>query len=325
MQVIDKQGRNIDYMRISLTDRCNLRCRYCMPHEGIPLMNHKDLLSYEEIIRIVQAGAKLGIKKIRLTGGEPLLRKNITYLVEEINKIPEIEDIAITTNGLLLDTLLEDLVKVGLKRINLSLDTLNEETFHRITGFRGFEKVKENLFKAIDMGVQIKINAVPLKGYNDCELIELVKLTKDYPIDVRFIELMPIGCGKSFEAIPNSEILKVIANAGFSISEMDKDHGNGPAEYFKIDEAKGAIGLISPISHGFCNQCNRVRITPEGFLKLCLHSKSGVNLRYHLREGISQEDLKGLLLDAIEEKPVEHHFLQKDINEDQRSMNQIGG
>lgn len=322
----DKQGRKIDYLRISLTDRCNLRCKYCMPEEGIPLINHKHILSYEEIIRIVKAGAKSGIKKVRLTGGEPLLRKDLPYLIGEINAIEGIEDIAITTNGYLLDAMLDDLVHAGLKRINLSLDTMDPDTFKSITGFDGLDRVVKGLHNAIAKGLKVKINAVPLKNYNDDDLVKLVELTKQYPIDVRFIELMPIGCGKQFTGISTDEIQEKLANEGLKLYAHEELQGNGPAVYYKLKDGKGAVGFISPMSHSFCTECNRVRITPEGFLKLCLHAKNGVNLRDLLRDGISDGDLLEVLRNAIWSKPEKHHFdLTNHEDEDTRNMNQIGG
>lgn len=321
----DNQGRKIDYLRISLTDRCNLRCRYCMPAEGIPLMEHQEILSYEEILEVVKAMAKLGVEKVRLTGGEPLLRKNICYLIKEIKKIEGIKDVAITTNGFLLDAMLEDLIEAGLDRVNLSLDTMDEETFYKITRYKGFDKVKRGLIRALEKGIKVKINVVPLKGYNDEELVELACLTQKYDMDVRFIELMPIGCGKDFESIPNEAILHKIKEEGIGLEPLSKDYGNGPAVHYKLEGGKGAVGFISALSHQFCSQCNRVRLTAEGFLKLCLHSKEGIDLKKCLRQGSHDGELVNVIEEAIRVKPTQHYFNQENKNEDQRSMNQIGG
>lgn len=296
-----------------------------MPEEGVPLMEHGDILSYEEILRVVKASAKIGITKVRLTGGEPLLRKDICFLIKEIKNIDEIVDVSITTNGLLLEKLLEGLVEAGLDRINLSLDTINKATYEEITGRDGLDQVLRGLEGALHKGLKVKINAVPLKGYNSEELVDLAKLTEKWGIDVRFIELMPIGCGKNFEPIPNMEIIESLKTQGYNMTELTEKQGNGPAVYYRMDGAKGALGFISPISHAFCNQCNRIRLTAEGFLKLCLHAKSGIDLRDKLRSDMSEEALVKLLQDAICAKPEEHHFNEQNNNEDTRSMYQIGG
>jgi cyclic pyranopterin phosphate synthase len=322
--MIDHKGRKIDYMRISLTDRCNLRCKYCMPDEGVSLLRHEDILSYEEIIKIVRVAANLGISKIRLTGGEPLLRKNITYLVKSIKNIKGIEEVSITTNGILLERLLDDLIEAGLDRINLSLDTMNCATYKEITGSDKLQKVLNGLYKALDSGLKVKINVVPLRGYNTDELIDLVKLTIDRQLDVRFIELMPIGLGKNFDSIENEDILKEIKKE-YKIHKMLGTIGNGPAVYYKIQEGKGSIGFISPLSHQFCKECNRIRLTAEGFLKLCLHSNKGISLRDLLRKNISENELEEIMRTIIALKPDRHHFQEDTENEDSRRMHQIGG
>lgn len=321
----DNEGRQIDYMRISLTDRCNLRCQYCMPAEGIPLMDHTDILSYEEIIQIVKAGATIGVKKIRLTGGEPLLRKGIVYLIKEIKSVEGIEEVAITSNGLLLDSLLDDLIEAGLDRVNLSLDTLDKETFESISRFKGLDKILRGLERCIEKKIPVKINAVALKGINDTDLMSLMEMTYKWPVDVRFIELMPIGCGKSFTGISTDDLLKSLTEKGHRYRRVDSFKKSGPAEYIRLEGAKGKVGFISPLSHSFCGDCNRIRITPEGFLKPCLHSKEGIALREHLRQDISEDALANLLRDGVRMKPSAHKFLEETTEQDIRSMNQIGG
>lgn len=321
----DNEGRRIDYMRISLTDRCNLRCQYCMPAEGVPLIDHTEILSYEEILRIVRCAATLGVKKIRLTGGEPLLRKGIVNLIREIKGTHGIEEVSLTTNGLLLDSMLDDLIEAGLDRVNLSLDTLNEETFEHISRFSGLNKIEKGFLRCMEKGVPLKINAVAIKSINDKDVLELAELTYRWPVDVRFIELMPIGCGKSFAGISTEDLIQTFRQAGFSYEEIKASRGNGPADYIKLDGAKGKIGFISPLSHKFCDACNRIRITPEGFLKPCLHSKEGIDIKQSLRISITDEVLVELLKQGILMKPKSHHFLEITEIEDDRSMNQIGG
>jgi len=321
----DNEGRVIDYMRISLTDRCNLRCQYCMPAKGIGLIDHKEILSYEEIIKIVAGAAVLGVKKIRLTGGEPLLRKGIVYLIRAIKAVEGIEEVAITTNGLLLDAMLDDLIEAGLDRVNLSLDTLNKETFKMISRFTGYEKIQNGFLRCMDKGLPVKINAVAIKGMNDQEILDLARLTFKWPVDVRFIELMPIGCGKKFIGISTDELTAMFKQAALDYTAVTSRVGNGPADYIKFEGAKGRIGFISPMSHQFCGSCNRVRITPEGFFKPCLHSKEGIDIKKALREGISDAGLVGLLKEGILMKPHAHRFLEETQIQDVRSMNQIGG
>lgn len=321
----DTEGRKIDYMRISLTDRCNLRCQYCMPAEGIPLINRKEILSYEEIIRIVKSAAQIGVKKIRLTGGEPLLRKGIVHLIKEIKSIRGIEEVAVTTNGLLLDAMLEDLIEAGLDRVNLSLDTLDDQTFTEISRFPGLDKIQTAFSRCMALGIPVKINAVAIQGMNEKDLLELAKLTYKWPVDVRFIELMPIGCGKSFTGIPTEDLLELFEEAGLKFQEVMASQGNGPAEYVQLEGAKGKVGFISPMSHQFCDECNRIRITPEGFLKPCLHSKEGIDIKQSMRDGATDEDLVKILRKGILMKPASHKFLEMTTIQDDRSMNQIGG
>ena len=316
----DNSGRQIDYLRISLTDRCNLRCQYCMPESGIALMKHEEILSYEEIIRIVEITSKLGIKKIRLTGGEPLLRKGVVSLVKSIKAVRGIEEVAMTTNGLLLEEKLDDLLDAGLDRINLSMDTLNHQTFEKISRYSGLEKILSGLQLCLEKKVPVKINTVAIKGINDMEIMDLIKLTYKYPLDVRFIELMPIGCGQNFQGLTRLEIISKIEALSLRYLPVDHSMGNGPSEYIRLEGALGKVGFISPMSHKFCNTCNRIRITPEGFLKPCLFSDNGIDLKTLLREGISDADLKNLIASYILKKPLSHHFDDDKVQVDQRWM-----
>ncbi len=338
----DTEGREIDYIRISLTDRCNLRCQYCMPEEGVAMMDHKDIMRHEEIIRFVAAAAKLGIRKVRLTGGEPLLRKNMTFLIGAIKATPGIEEVALTTNGVRLNEMLDDLIDAGLDRLNVSLDSLRGEVFKEITRFDHFDGVWQGIVRAMEAGIKVKLNVVVLKGVNDGEILDFVKLTQAYPMDVRFIELMPIGCGAQFEGMSNNQVLDHISQAGYRLQEVERVTGNGPAVHYRLEGAKGNIGFISPISHAFCKSCNRVRLTAEGFLKSCLHANTGLSIRDLMRSGVDDQGLEEALARAIQMKPVEHRFDQvtgadkdrpsdkdaeKDIENcrDTRIMSQIGG
>lgn len=322
----DGIGRNIDYLRISVTDKCNLRCQYCMPKEGIRLIPHEELLTLEEITRTCRIMAELGIKKIRITGGEPLVRKNIIKLITDISEIPQIEDIAITTNGVLFAPMAGELRSAGLKRVNLSLDTMNPAVFAEITGRDEQAAVMRAMDAALENGMQLKINCVACRQFNDGDIIKVAEIAKDNPVDVRFIELMPIGCGKAFEGIPSDEILLRLQNEFGKAEVFAGRLGNGPAGYYEFNGFMGKIGFISPMSHKFCSECNRIRLTAEGRLKLCLHYNNGIELKSFLRnENISDEDIMRLISDAILKKPESHHFENKNEKADTRKMYQIGG
>lgn len=329
--MIDANGRSINYLRISVTDRCNLRCKYCMPREGVKLREHSDILTFDEIKRIVKVCGDLGIENIRLTGGEPLVRKDIVKLIEDIKHINTIKDISITTNGVMLADYIDDLKNAGLDRINISLDTLDKNKFKEITGFDVFDKVIEGIKLSIEKGFRsVKLNVVTMRENNISEVMDFVNLAEKDPIDVRFIELMPIGLGNLFTRISNDE-LKSIIQKNKTLIPYNNFNGFGPAKYFKTLTSKGSIGFISPISHEFCSKCNKVRLTSEGFLKLCLHWNSGINLRDKLRDGIDDTRLKELIYASIRDKPNKHEFdlVEDNKNEhekyDLRSMFQIGG
>lgn len=323
----DGFGRNIDYLRISVTDKCNLRCRYCMPKEGIVLIPHQELLTLEEVYRVVRIMAGMGLRKVRITGGEPLVRKNVAKLVCDINGLPGIEEIAMTTNGVLLGERVEELKAAGLKGVNISLDTLNPETFKRITGSDCHRQVMEAVDKVLGQGLKLKINCVPCRGLNEKDLAELASLAKEHPVDVRYIELMPVGCGRVFQGIPSDEILRELeAHYGKAQPALTK-RGNGPARYFDFPGFCGKVGFISPISHKFCSECNRVRLTAEGRLKLCLNYDRGLELKPLLRGGATDDQIRREVEAALLMKPKEHDFKHIGEREDseKRKMVQIGG
>lgn len=325
--MLDKLNRKIDYLRISVIDRCNLRCVYCMPEEGIESIPHDEILTYDEILRICEIVSELGIRKIKITGGEPLVRKDIVNLIRDIKNIDKIEQVTLTTNGILLHEMLDDLYDAGIDAINISLDTLNKDNFKKITRRDGLEKVLMSIDKAYDLGIRVKINCLAIRDFNLRELVEIASFTKDREIDVRFIELMPIGFGKKYTQIDNDEILSILESRFGTFEIVTEKRGNGPAKYYRNQNMKGCIGFISAISHEFCESCNRIRLTSSGFLKLCLHYNKGIDLKEPIRNGISDEDLKKLIHDTIWNKPISHKFGHASEEQDieLKNMVQIGG
>lgn len=321
----DKFNREINYLRISVTDNCNLRCIYCMEEDHRDFLMSKEKLSNDEIYKIVEQFAKLGIKKIRITGGEPLVRPDIVELIGKINEIEGVDEIYLTTNGILLLDKIEALVQNGIKGVNISLDSLREDRFAKLTRVGVLSKVLEAVEKCLLLGVKVKLNTVLLDGVNKDEIMNFVQLTLDTPIDVRFIELMPIGIGSKFKGVSNEEILEVIKLSYKDVEEAVKGKSGGPAKYIKINNSKGKIGFISAMSKCFCDNCNRVRVTSDGFLKQCLHFDYGVDLRTLLRKGASDEELEKVIYYNIYNKPEKHLFTEVGKNKEIRFMNEIGG
>lgn len=317
----DNHGRNINYLRISVTDRCNLRCMYCMPEEGITSLEHEDILRFEDTLKIVKAATSLGVNKIRYTGGEPLVMKDIDKLIYETSKLQGIEDIAMTTNGILLSDMAEDLKKAGLKRVNISLDTLNKDKFKSITRIGSLDKVLESIDKCLRIGIKpVKINTVLLRGINDVEFGDFLNLIRDLPVEVRFIELMPIGEGiKMYEKNKLSFIDMLKLHPELTQIETKK---SSTAELYKLEGAKGKIGFISPVSCKFCSDCNKIRLTSTGTIKPCLHSKEEIDLRKYLS---NEEMLTNALKSAIFNKPLEHHLEEDNASRSVKVMSQIGG
>ena len=324
--MIDRLGRNIDYIRISVTDKCNLRCVYCMPEEGIEYIPHKEIISYEEILRLANAFASLGIHSIKLTGGEPLIRKGITSLVRELKSIPGIEQVTITTNGILLADKMKNLSDAGIDGINLSLDTLNPEVFQKITRRDSFEQVMIGFQEALKYPqVPLKVNCVPM-GLEGQDIIGMAELAKKYPVHVRYIEMMPIGYGKKYDFCSEEDILAGLVERYGPYTPFEEKLGNGPGHYYSFEGFKGKIGFISAISHKFCNTCNRVRLTSQGYLKSCLQYDIGTDLKSLLRNGITDEGLVEVIKETIYQKPQAHQFVEhpKD-HEEELTMSEIGG
>ncbi len=326
--LVDPYKRKINYLRISVTDRCNLRCRYCMPEEGIPLISHNEILTYEEILRIVNVFAKEGISKVRITGGEPLVRKGIVEFISRLSKIKEIKDLSLTTNGILLKDFAHELKKAGLKRVNISLDSLKRERFLEITGRDGFERVWEGILEALKVGLSpIKINMVAIKGVNDDEIESFARLTIDLPLVVRYIEYMPSGNGDSWSEeniITVDQIKKRIENI-VKLNPIPHSELDGPAKRYRIEGALGEIGLIGAVSEHFCSDCNRLRLTPDGKIRTCLFSDNEIDLKEYIRNGATDEDLRQRLLIALKMKPERHHINTNQFKKCQRNMSAIGG
>jgi cyclic pyranopterin phosphate synthase len=318
--------RKIDYLRISVTDRCDLRCLYCMPPEGVAKMAHGDILTFEEILKVVRAAVPLGISHFRLTGGEPLVRKGILDLVREMGKTPGIEDLTLTTNGIRLEGLAADLKKAGIGRLNVSLDSVHPETFRRITRGGDLTKVLRGLSAARSAGfAALKLNAVVLKGINDAEVFDLLDYARAGGHPIRFIELMPVSVATvagEDRYLPVSDLRRTIEQRIPLETEGTKP-GCGPAEYFRSRDGRLLIGFIAPISSVFCRSCNRVRLTAEGKLRPCLSSDREVDLRSALRGGAGEREIGALLAQAIAAKPASHRFGETGVS--RRKMVSIGG
>lgn len=313
----DNYGREINYLRLSITDLCNYRCVYCMDSDGVKKLEHSDILSIEELINISKIAVECGINKIRLTGGEPLVRKGVLQLCEGLKTINGLEELVLTTNGAKLSEMAGDLKSAGVDRINISLDTLNEDKFRKITRIGCLEEVLKGMEEAIKVGFKdIKLNVVLMAGINDDEIEDFVALTKNNELSVRFIELMPIGpCKDHYDErfISNNIVIEKIPDLRF----VRKD---GVANIYKLEDSVGTVGLISPITDIFCEQCNRLRVTADGRLLPCLHS----DLEYNIR-GLSDQELKDALATAIKNKPCGHNIAEKHASDNPDYMNKIGG
>ena len=318
--LIDHYGRQIRYLRVSVTDRCNLRCLYCTHHhfEWLP---PEEILSYEEIYRVVRAAVSLGLERVRLTGGEPLVRRNFVRLVELLSGIRGLRDLSLTTNGLLLPEMAQELRKAGLRRVNVSLDTLRPDRFLEITGFDGLSRVLSGIEAALSAGLNpVKINTVIMRGINEDEIPEMVRLTISEPLHLRFIEFMPVGEGADWgpeRFVPLSEIMERATEVGELQPAVVE--GGGPARVFRLPEARGTVGFIAALSEHFCGSCNRLRLTPEGRLRFCLFSDQEFDLRPYLDRG--EEALREALLEAIRYKPAS----RMDSGRPRRIMRSIGG
>ena len=334
--MFDSHNRNINYLRVSVTDRCNLRCLYCMPKDGVSLTGHSDILRYEEIITVVKEAIKLGITKVRVTGGEPLVRKGILDFIAELSALKGIEDISLTTNGILLADFAAPLAQAGIKRINVSLDSLNNKKYAQITGGGELMATLAGIASAQTAGITpIKVNAVAIKGFNDDEVLDFARFAFDNPFQVRFIEFMPLGNAKLVnlgEFMPNEEIKNKIESC-YKLYEINRgsNETSGPAQLFAIEGGRGTLGFISPLSHSFCNSCNRLRLTANGNLRACLLSDNEVNIRtaisYTDSSDNEQSALQKLMQSVIYNKPQAHRVTPTgfSLHKCQKEMFQIGG
>lgn len=319
--------RKIDYIRISITDRCNLRCIYCMPEEGIDLMKHEDLMSFEEIEYLVRSVVPLGIKKIRLTGGEPLVRLGVTDLIRKLKYIEDVEDITLTTNGILLKEMAPSLKVAGLSRVNISLDTLDEAKFKEITRCGDLNKVLDGIKKSLEVGLApVKINVVAIKGFNDDEFIRLVEFAYKNPVQVRFIELMPIGESDDYATLKHYPIddIKKLIEEKYNLKKTYRIKTNGPAENYEIVGGKGSLGFIGALTHKFCSSCNRIRVTADGKIRPCLYKDLEYDVLGLIRKGASIKEVKVFVEEVILNKPIGHD-MENGWGDQKRKMFQIGG
>lgn len=319
----DACGRQIDYLRVSITDRCNLRCQYCMP-QPLPFVPHAQILRYEEIVRLCRIAAGMGIRHLKITGGEPLVRKGCTDLMRQLKALDGIQHVTLTTNGVLLNDYLPALTELGIDGVNISLDTLDAALYQKITGRDEFDRVFSGLQNAVAAGLRVKVNCVLLPQLGDARLLAVAMLAQQYPVDVRFIEIMPIGSGRGVLSPAPEGLLALLQHTWHGLTPSDTQRGFGPARYFTAPELQGSIGLIDAVSHSFCNRCNRVRLTSEGFLKLCLCYSGGVDLRAMLRAGATDAELRAAMEAAIWNKPAHHDFDAMPA-EETHGMSQIGG
>lgn len=327
LKLIDNCNRHLNYLRISITDRCNLQCRYCVPQELIPKLSHTDILTYEEILRVVRVATRLGISKVRVTGGEPLVRKGVYDFLQQLVTSEGLKDVSLTTNGVLLHANLTKIQSAGISRINISLDTLDRQKFHDITGFDDFKQVWQGILKAHRMGFYpIKLNIVALRGVNDMELVEMARLSLRFPFHIRFIEYMPIGRAdfrpESLLLVP--EIKDQIGVLGNLIA-VQEDRHDGPAQRYRYPDAKGEVGFIPAISQHFCNKCNRLRLTASGQLRPCLLSDHQEDLKKVLRENGSDRDLADIFIRSVNHKPSDHNLVSQKPAHVCGQMRAIGG
>ena len=321
----DQFGRRIEYLRISVTDKCNFRCLYCMPLEGLPWLPRSEILDYEEITAIVSELAPLGLKRVRLTGGEPTLRPHLEILIRLLRKIPAVDDIALSTNGVRFGEFVTAFRDAGLDRVNISADSLRPDRIRAISR-RNLDFAPLTAIElALSAGLSpVKLNVVVMRGINDDEIPDFARLTLEQPVHVRFIELMPVGGMRELtweHVVPSDEVLDRISSLGNLAHVAGPPRGNGPAEYYRLEGGAGSIGVITPMSHTYCGSCNRVRLTADGRLRTCLFGDHSVNLRDPLRAG---ERLAPLFQRALEEKPLEHHLLQMNVG-GLRALSQVGG
>ena len=327
LKLIDPYNRHLNYLRISITDRCNLKCIYCVPRDLIPRLSHDEILTYEEILRLVRIGIRLGISKIRVTGGEPLVRKGVYGFLTDLSRLDGLADLSLTTNGVTLKDNLNKIRAAGIKRINISLDTLNRKKFEHITGFDLFDQVWQGIEMALSMGFHpIKLNIVALNGINGDELADMAHLSFDYPLHIRFIEYMPIGESQigNGPLLLAPEIKKRISALG-KLIPVPNTLNDGPAQRYHFEGAAGEIGFIHALSHHFCDRCNRLRLTARGQLRPCLLSDHHEDVRGIIRTGGTDEQLAEVFFKAVRHKPSDHNLAVQHPSGVCGQMSSIGG
>jgi len=326
-RLTDNYQRRLNYLRVSVTDRCNLRCIYCVPRDSIPRLLHTEILTYEEILRVIRVGARMGITKIRVTGGEPLVRKGITGFLSRVTQVPGIRDTSLTTNGVLLEDFAEDIRSAGISRINVSLDSMERTRFRQITGKDRLRQVWKGLEKALSLGFDpIKLNVVALSGFNDDELEAFARLTFEYPFHVRFIEYMPMGKTPlpSKRQLWGDDIRARVQTVG-ELNALQPSAGDGPAEYYRFPGSRGKIGIIRPMTHHFCSSCNRLRLTASGQIRPCLLTDIQIDIRDVLRGSGDDTQIEKTLLKAVSAKPDGHHLNDENPGTVRDQMTAIGG
>jgi len=330
--MIDQYNRNINYLRVSVTDRCNLRCKYCMPKDGLSQIGHNDILRYEEMLRVIRAGVGLGISKVRITGGEPLVRRGVVDFIARLKSIPGLADVSLTTNGVLLEQFAEDLFNAGISRINVSLDSLNKEKYAAITRGGDLNAVLAGIREADRVGfAPIKINTVAIRGFNDDEILTFAAHAIDKPHQIRFIELMPLGHvgGDNHSNYLSNDVVMDILRQAYPLTAVNGQTNkvDGPARLYRIAGGQGSIGFISPVSRHFCHACNRLRLTADGHLRACLLLDEEVDLKGPLRDGCSDRELEDLIKLAIARKPRGHTMIKEErhLRKCMKEMATIGG
>jgi cyclic pyranopterin phosphate synthase len=326
--LVDGHGRAIGDVRISVTDRCNFRCQYCMPAEGLPWLNKQSLLSYEEMTRLVSLLAEMGVHAVRLTGGEPLVRKELWRLVEMLSGIPGLDDLSLTTNGYLLAAQVEQLVAAGLRRVNVSLDSLAPDRFFQLTRRDSLAQVLAGL-EAAERHPElrpIKVNAVALRDFTEHEVLAFAEFARRKPYEIRFIEFMPLDADREWsmdKVLPNEEVRRLI-DAAYPLEPVGRER-HGTSRRWRFADGQGEIGFISPVTEPFCGDCNRIRITAEGELRTCLFSMRETDLRGPLREGADDDELAQIIRDAVWRKELKHHVNEPGFVQPERTMSRIGG
>lgn len=330
--MLDSYSREINYLRVSITDRCNLRCIYCRPKEGISLQGHDDILRYEEMLRVISLAVKLGLVKVRLTGGEPLIRRGFVDFIAELKAIDGLKDISLTTNGILLEPFARSIYDAGIRRINISLDSLNRDKYRQMTRGGNLDDVLRGIARAEEIGFSpIKINTVAIRGFNDDEALDFAALADEKPFQVRFIELMPVGktgIDSGNDYIPASQLIERISRRYELVPLKEKKNkSDGPAKIFKIEGGRGEIGFINPVSDHFCKTCNRMRLTADGKLRVCLLNDEEVDVKQALRDHCSDTELEHLIWKAVLLKPEQHDMIctENSLKKCSRNMSEIGG